>query len=274
MVDESTGGLRRALGLLEALGSDEALTDGGLGVSRLATVLRRDASQVSRTLRVLADAGYVERDPQTLRYRLGWTVFALAARGADQRLLAAGGPVLRRLAAQDLGERIHLTVRRGTEVLTILTEAPQRAVQSVSWAGRLVPAWNTSSGRALLLDLDRAELTRLFAGVRFRGGGPNAPHDVGELHRRIVAAREVGYVTVVEEFEEGLVAASAPIRDFRGDIVAALNVSGPAFRLGSRLDEAGQAVRAAADDIGRDLGAAAAGPDLAAPRPDALSRPA
>ena len=273
MVDESTGGLRRALGLLEALGSDEALTEGGLGVSRLATVLRRDASQVSRTLRVLADAGYVERDPQTLRYRLGWTVFALAARGLDQRLLSAAAPILRRLAAQDLGERIHLTVRRGAEVLTILTEAPQRAVQSVSWAGRLVPAWNTSSGRALLLDLDRDELARLFAGITFRGGGPNAPRNVDELHRRIVAARATGYVIVVEEFEEGLVAASAPIRDFRGDIVAALNVSGPAFRLGTRLVEAGEAVREAAEDLARNLGWEA-GRDLTAAPPDPVSQPA
>ncbi|HET9614580.1 MAG TPA: IclR family transcriptional regulator [Candidatus Limnocylindrales bacterium] len=253
-MDEAAGGLRGALALLEALGSDEAVSQGGLGVSRLANVLRRDASQVSRTLRVLADAGYVERDQRTLRYRLGWEVFALAARALDQRLVAVAGPILRRLAAQDLGERTHLTVLRGPDVLTVLTEAPQHAVQSVSWAGRLVPAWNTSSGRSLLLDLDKTELSRLFAGMRFRGGGPNAPKNVEELHRRIVAARADGFVTVVEEFEEGLVAASAPIRDFRGDIVAALNVSGPAFRLGPRLAEAAAAVKAAADEIAHDLG--------------------
>jgi DNA-binding IclR family transcriptional regulator len=39
------------------------------------------------------------------------------------------------------------------------------------------------------------------------------------------------------------------VRDFRGRIVAALNVSAPAFRLGPRLDDAGPAVRAAADDL-------------------------
>jgi IclR family KDG regulon transcriptional repressor len=252
--DEPSSSLRRALGLLDALASDEAVAQGGWGVNRLAAHLGRDASQVSRTLRVLADAGYVERDPDSMRYRIGWHVYALAARSADHRLLAAAGPILRRLAAEDLGERIHLTVRKGTEVLTLLTEAPLHSVQSVAWAGRLVPAWNTSSGRALVIDLERDELERLFAGVEFGGGGPNAPRDVAELFARILLARRQGYITVEEEFEAGLVAASAPIRDFRGEVVAALNVSGPSFRLGSRLAAAGQAVRIAADELSGHLG--------------------
>ena len=45
------------------------------------------------------------------------------------------------------------------------------------------------------------------------------------------------------EFEPGLVGAAAPVRDFRGRIVAAINVSGPKFRLGDRLEPAGEEVR-------------------------------
>ena len=44
------------------------------------------------------------------------------------------------------------------------------------------------------------------------------------------------------------------MRAFRGDIVAALNVSGPKFRLGGRLPFAGQVVRAAADELSARLG--------------------
>jgi DNA-binding IclR family transcriptional regulator len=246
--------LLRALELLDALASDDALARGGWGVNRLAAHHGRDQSQVSRTLRVLADAGFVERDPDSMAYRIGWHVFALAARAADQRLLAAGAPILRRLVEQDLGERIHLSVLQGTEVLTLLTQGPPHAVQTVAWAGRLVPAHNTSSGRSLLIDLDRDELARTFAAAEFGVGGPNAPRDVDELYERIVVARARGYAIVDEEFEPGLVAASAPVRDFRGGVVAALNVSAPKFRLGSRLPAAGQAIKAAADELGAQLG--------------------
>ena len=56
------------------------------------------------------------------------------------------------------------------------------------------------------------------------------------------------------EFEAGLVGAAAPVRDFRGHIVAALNISGPKFRLGERLDQAGAAVRLAAQELSTQLG--------------------
>ncbi len=230
------------------------MAQGGWGVNRLAAHQGRDKSQVSRTLRVLADAGFVERDPETMAYRVGWHVFALAARAGDQRLLAAGAPILRRIMEKDLGERIHLSVLQGSEVLTILTDSPLHAVQTVAWAGRLVTAHNTSSGRALLIDLERDELERLFAGVAFGVGGPNAPRDVGELYERILVARRAGYAIVDEEFEPGLVAAAAPVRDFRGGVVAALNVSAPKFRLWVRLPLAGQAIKAAADELSAQLG--------------------
>ncbi len=255
MPDAPATSLRRALALLDALASDEARGQGGWGVNRLSAHLGRDASQISRTLRVLAETGFVERDPDSMRYRIGWHVFALAAAAVDERLLDAARPVIRRLADADLGERIHLTVRSGGDVLTILTEGPTaRSVQAMGWVGRLVPAWNTASGRALLIDLGKDELTDLLRTASFSGGGPNAPHDVGDLHERIVAARRIGYVTLQDEFEDGLSAAAAPIRDVHGRVVAALNVSGPTFRLRDRLTIAGQAVQAAANELSAHLG--------------------
>lgn len=251
---EQPSSLRRALEILDALVSDDAVAKGGWGVNRLAAHLGRDKSQVSRTLRLFADAGYVERDTDSMTYRVSWHLFALAARAADQRLLAAAAPILRQLVEKDLGERIHLTVLQGHQVLTILTQSPPHVVQTVAWAGRLVPAHNTSSGRALLIDRERGELGRLFANAPFEPGGPNAPRDVDELYRRIIVARHAGYALVDEEFEPGLVAAAAPVRDYRGDVVAALNVSAPKFRLGRRLPLAGQAIKVAADDLSRQLG--------------------
>ncbi|MBA2718451.1 MAG: IclR family transcriptional regulator [Chloroflexi bacterium] len=255
MPEAPANSLRRALALLDALASDEARAQGGWGVNRLSAHLGRDASQISRTLRVLAETGYVERDPDSLRYRIGWHVFALAARAVDKRLLDAARPIIRRLAGADLGERIHLTVRSGPDVLTILTEGPTaRSVQAMGWVGRLVPAWNTASGRALVIDLGKDELADLLSTASFSGGGPNAPNDVADLHARIVVARRIGYVTVEDEFEDGLSGAAAPIRDVHGRVVAALNVSGPTFRLRERLTLAGKTVQAAANELSAHLG--------------------
>ena len=70
------------------------------------------------------------------------------------------------------------------------------------------------------------------------------------------AARQRGYAVADEAFETGLLAVAAPVRDFRGGIAAALNVSAPKFRLDARLEEAGSAVAEAAASLSALIGSA------------------
>lgn len=228
---------------------------GGLGVVRLAELTGGDKGQLSRLLKTLDDHGLVERDAETQTYRLGWQLFALASRVGDQRLLGLAQPLLAGLVER-LGERANLSILRGTDVLTLVSEGSARAVQTVDWAGRTVPAYCTSSGRALLFDHTRAELTALFADTDFRRLGPNSPRDVDTLHRRIVASRARGYAVVDEEFEPGLIAAAAPVRNFSGRICGSVNVSAPKFRIGStrRVATAGRALKEVADELSTLLG--------------------
>jgi DNA-binding IclR family transcriptional regulator len=253
MVADTATSLRRGIDVLSALRGEEGVAADGLGVLRIAELVGSDKSQVSRTLKILAEYGLVDRDPATRAYRLGWSLYALAAQAGDTQLLAAAEPVVKELG-RTLGERTHLSVLQGTEVLTLLSESPEHAVQAAGWVGRLVPAYCSSSGQALLLDHTREQLRELFEGVRFLRLGPNTPRSVADLTRRIEQARTRGYAMVDEEFEPGLVAAAAPVCDFRGRIVAALNVSGPKFRLGERLEEAGVELADAAQTLSERLG--------------------
>ena len=82
--------LWRGLDILVTLGGEAATENGGLGVVRIAEQLGREKSQVSRALKTLAQYGLVDRDPVTLDYRLGWRLFALAARAGSQQLLEEG----------------------------------------------------------------------------------------------------------------------------------------------------------------------------------------
>lgn len=255
MADEGSTSLHRAIAILTALGSREVTAERGIGVVRIARLVGREKSQVSRTLKTLAEAGLVTRDPETLRYRLGWRMFTLAAGAGDQHLLTLAPQVLRRLVAQ-VGERAHLSVLEGKDVLTLLSESPPKAIQAAGWVGRTTPLGCTSSGRALLFDRADADLRLLFDGSSFTAEGPNAPRDVDDVLVRLRADRRRGYVLAVEEFEPGLVAAAAPLRDFRGRVVAALNISAPEFRLGRTLPAAGREVKAAADHLSRALGSA------------------
>ncbi len=238
-------GLRRDLDLLEALASPEAQRAGELGVVRLAQLTGREKSQVSRALKALAEEGVVERDPDTLGYRLGWRLFSLAARTVEDRLVRTAEPVMRELSAE-LEETSHLCVLRDQEVLTLLSVSGH-SFRVHDWEGRGVPAHCTSAGRVLLFDATPDDLYVRFAAA------PEAPA-LPELWLRIQEARRAGYAQVQEEFEPGLAGVSAPIRDFRGRVVAALNVSAPVSRLSERLAAAGEETAKAAATISAHLG--------------------
>lgn len=255
VVDGQAGAVSRAAGALVALGSGEAIARGGLGVVRIAEIVGGDKGQISRLLKTLAEKGLVERDRDTLGYRLGWQFYALAARAGDQRLLEAARPLMVRLV-EDLGERVNLSVLRGAEVLTVFSESPSQAIQAAGWVGRTVPAYCTSSGRALLFDTRREVLAALFADTEFRQPAPNAPHSVDELYERVQSSRVRGFAVADEEFEPGLVGAAAPVRDSRDRVCAAINLSAPKFRLGgrARLSALGRAMKTAADELSVSLG--------------------
>jgi IclR family transcriptional regulator, KDG regulon repressor len=245
VVADTATGLRRGLRVLQALDTDEAHAAGGLGVLRIAELLGQDKSLVSRTLRTLDEHGFVDRDPATRAYRLGWALLGVAARAGDAQLVAAAEPAVASLA-RTLGERVHLSVRRGAEVLTVLTESSSRALEAAALVGTTVPAYCTSAGYALLVDED---LEAVLAGVELAPRGPKTPRSVRQVAVRVEEARRRGYAVADGDFEAGLVAVAAPVRDARGRVVAAVNVSGPTFRLGDRVDEAGAAVDGAATRI-------------------------
>lgn len=236
-MNHGTAALARGLAVLEALADADDARDAP-GVVQLAELVGGDKSQLSRTLGTLEDQGWVERDPETLGYRLGWRVFGLAARAGDRRLLDAARPTLRQLVAE-FRESVHLSVREGDMVLTLLSESPPATLHAPARVGGLTPLATTSAGRVLVSDLGDEELAALGVGTKASA---------------VADARRNGFAIVREEFEPGLVAAAAPIRDASGAVVAALNVSAPGFRFDHRLEGAAARLVEAADELSRAIG--------------------
>lgn len=270
----NSSGLRRDLELLQILGSAEAIAAGGLGVMRVAELVGRDKGTVSRTLATLAEAGLVSRDSTTNAYRLGFQLYALAARTVEARLMRLALPYLRRVVAAT-HETTHLCVLRGGNVLTLASELSEYQFRGLGWQGVSTAAWQTSSGRVLISDWADDDLQLWYdehghdSAVTINGifarlettvaaeppGGTLKVTDFASLKAEIRDIQKHGYATVDEEFEAGVVGVSAPVRDFRHSIIAAINISAPKSRLGTRLDEAGLLAAKIAAELSAQLGA-------------------
>ena len=90
----------------------------------------------------------------------------------------------------------------------------------------------------------------MLAGVELVAARAEHRRERRRVEARVREAAGRGYAVADEELEPGLAAVAAPVRRFDGRIVAALNVSGPSFRFGGRLQEAGAEVARAAGDVG------------------------
>jgi DNA-binding IclR family transcriptional regulator len=89
---------------------------------------------------------------------------------------------------------------------------------------------------------------------------PRTMTDVKTLRTELERVRAQGYASTVEELEEGLNAVAAPVFADNGQVIAAISVSGPSFRLTEdRLTQVAAAVRSAAAEISARLGYHAAG---------------
>ena len=96
--------------------------------------------------------------------------------------------------------------------------------------------------------------------------GPLRPHTPATITDRdkfidqLRAVRGQGFALDLEECQEGLACAAAPVHDAGGTVVAAVSVSAPAFRAAQQalLTRAVPQVTAAAAEISSQLGYASA----------------
>jgi DNA-binding IclR family transcriptional regulator len=248
----SSAGLRRDLEILDVLAghSDDRDTD-GLGVSWIAQRLCREKSQVSRALRALEAEGMVERDPVTRRYRLGWRLFALAARTQQSRLVQVAAPFLRGLATA-FDEDVHLCVLRGDQVLTLVSMPSSRAYHRI-WEGVSVPVIMAAAGRSLLSDWEPDRVRELLR-RKLPAGLDSAVSDDEQWMADLAHVRAFGYVASDVELDDSAAAVSAPVRDYRGLIIAAVSVSVTRVPDAVRLREMGGEIAETARALSTALG--------------------
>ncbi len=197
--------LARGLALLTALGEQSD----GATVSGLAEATGLDRAVLYRLLDTLTAEGFVTRDAESRKYRLGLAILELgvrAAQGLEVRRLA--GPALRALS-DDTNETACLAVRdRDDLVIVEVIEPDDRFVQVNYRIGHRHPLGIAAHGKALLA---------------FLPDGAQNP-DLQPVRQRGVAFTR-------DELEPGASGVAAPVFDHTGRAVAAVGIVAPTARL-------------------------------------------
>jgi DNA-binding IclR family transcriptional regulator len=240
--------VERALTILDLLARN-----GEAGVTKLAADIGVHKSTAFRLVTTLERGGLVEQSEHRGKYRLGMGILRLAgATTARLDVVQEARPICRKLAAAT-GETVNISVLSDRSALYLDQVAGASSLQPHNWVGQRIPLHATSNGKVLLSGLsaeDLASTVRTLPPLTDR-----TITDLALLQSELDEVRVRGYAQAVDELEVGLTAIAAPIRNAHGDVIAALSVSGPTFRLDrTRIGEVLPLLQDAAREVSHRLG--------------------
>jgi len=218
-----------AIGILKIIGQSRDV----LGVNELARRVGLHKSTVSRLLATLERHGFVDRDPDLGRFSLGVELVALAGPFlANLDVVRASRKILAR-TADETGETVFIGTWNGRDVILIERAMGERAVAHYASPGTAMPAHASAAGKIFLSGLSRPALDAILAG-ELTTYTPLTVTDPVQLREELEEIRSLGFAIMDQEYQLESCGIAAPIRDFRGDIIAVLSIAIPKHRFDAR----------------------------------------
>jgi IclR family transcriptional regulator, KDG regulon repressor len=215
----------RALSLLQLV----AESHNPISVGDLAEKSNMNRTTVWRLIGTLENYGYVERDPLTKGYQLGYAANRLAAQATNYGSLIRRARKSMEKLREETQETVLLSVPKHYGTLTIDQIDPAHSVRLVDYVNAYLPLHCTSNGKLLLSLLPPEELDILLE-QPLEKVTPLTITNRKQLLEEIDLVRRRGIATSVGELDENENGISAPIFDQRHNLVAFISVCGPSFR--------------------------------------------
>ena len=244
--------LGRAFAILEEIARHRE----GIGLAELSKLVGLHTSTTFHLAKTMVSLGYIRQERGSKRYRVGRPLFALAASALDEiEMVNLATPILEDLS-RETGESGHFAVRMGDAVIVIARTSGAGAFQLTERVGVVRPAHCTALGKIILASLRPDQLKRFLERVELKPSTRKSITDTSALMREIAEVRRNAVAIDDGEFNAEVRCVAVPVYNFTGDVVGALGISGPIWRM---TDQAMQSrikvVKAAANRLSAEFGA-------------------
>ncbi len=229
---------------------------GPLRLLEIAQAANIPASTTLRMVNTLVECGYAFQKKDTLRYGLTLQFARIGSQIRGQLSLRdCARPIMEELSAQ-CKEACCLAVEENSEVVYIeLVDGPDNVLRIMQYIGKRAPMHCTGIGKLLLLNKSEAEIRRLMERTGMKKFTENTLTTPEALLKELEQVRRQGWAMDNEECELGARCVAASIRDYTGNVIAGLSISGPSTRLTMEsCQEIAQAIKRAGDLISRQMG--------------------
>jgi DNA-binding IclR family transcriptional regulator len=210
----------------------------GISIRELSSNIGLPKGTTHRLLSSLLYFGYVRQDPKTRNYFLGLKFVELGQILLSQLdLRKEAEPFLRDLAERTK-ETIHLVILDRNEIVYIdkvETDQNPSGLKMASRIGLRNPAHSSAVGKMILANFSEEELQNFFREKSLPRRTENTITDPVQLREHLKIVRKQGYAVDDEENEKGIRCVAAPIYNEAGKTVAAISITGPAFRVTKKI---------------------------------------
>jgi len=222
---EGPSAVGRGLDLIDAV----AAAGRALTIAELCGMLGLPKPTVHRLCQGLALTGYLAREPGGHHYVVGPRLLRLGLNvqrggtGAERRVILQG-------VVDAVGETCNFTALAGDEVIYLDRVEARWPLRLHLETGSRVPMHCTASGKLLLAFMPEARRARLLKSIDFSPFTPNTIKDAKAFTAELAVIAKQGYSLDREEFLLGLAAIAVPVRDSRGEVLAAIACHAPSVR--------------------------------------------
>ena len=220
--------------------------------SQLLTSLRIPRSSLFHLLTNLLSRNFLERDPQSERYRLGAEVVAIARKVQRPSLRDRVTPLLHQLSLE-VSETCGFYVQVGDSVEVVASAISTQALSYTMKVGMNAPLYAVSAGKIVLSELRSEELTRYLARATFAPVTPHTVRSKSRLTKEIQQVKATGFAYSREEFTLGITAIATAVRS-EAKFQGAINLAVPTARFTPDRDSSfREALRRAAQLIAKEM---------------------
>ncbi|HEX7063718.1 MAG TPA: IclR family transcriptional regulator [Bacillales bacterium] len=243
-----------ALNLLDLFTGDQH----ELSLSDIHKVTDMSKPTVYRLLASLEFCGFlikVKHSDQDIRYRLGLKLLELGNIVSERlELRRVALPHMEKLR-DEINEIVHLVIINGDQATYIEKVESSQPIRLYTRIGRGSPLYIGSGPRLLFAYMSRETRENLIQKMKLYPLTNNTITDKTELRTELENIRRQGYAISYGEQNMGTTGISFPVKDFTGEVVAALTINGPSsFFEPGRESFIREKSKGAADHISQDLG--------------------
>jgi IclR family transcriptional regulator, acetate operon repressor len=223
--------------LVRVLESEEPVA-----LTELASAAGLPKSTASRLISALERRGLIEQDGERGRLRPGPAILRVAERSMLERNIVEVSKAALDALSEATGETINLAVP-GLEGVEHIAQVDSRHFLGAGqWLGRAVGYEHSANGK-------------VFAAFGRTAFGRAPANAAGATSGELQAVRRDGFATSIDQLEIGLSAMAAPVWGARGEVIAALSISGPTLRMTpARIEELHPILTSEARGLSRRLG--------------------